>query len=185
MHVTGSADQLVKPLSQLHNPFIQLNQISLCLNRALLIPEHKAIISQRLDFQIIIKMNQPGKLRVRNPSQKGLVKLPSLTSRANNETFPVLLQQALWNTGPSGIVGKMGPADQTVQINTPYIIFSQNNHMVGRHFHDCSRIHSAQSIKLIQILHVPLPQQLYKSGKYLCSSLRVIYCPVMIFQRNV
>ena len=76
--VAGGADQLVKLHSQFHYLFIYINQILLGFNRTLLVPEHKSVVSQRLDFQVIVEIHKPGNLRIRRPAKQGLVQFPGL-----------------------------------------------------------------------------------------------------------
>ena len=89
MHIAGSADQLAKLCAQIYDPFVDLDQIVPRLYCAFFVPEHKRIISKRLDFQIIIKIYQPGNLCIRRSSQKSLVQLSCLTGRADNKPFSV------------------------------------------------------------------------------------------------
>ena len=79
MNVAGGADQLVKLHSQFHYLFIDIYQILLGFHRALLVPEHECIVSQRLDFQVIIEIHKPGNLCVRCAAKQGLVQFPGLT----------------------------------------------------------------------------------------------------------
>ena len=76
--VAGGADKLVKLHSQFHYLFININQILLGLNRVLLVPKHKRVISQRLDFQVIVEIHKPGNLRIRRAAKQGLIQFPGL-----------------------------------------------------------------------------------------------------------
>ena len=73
MNVTGSAHQLTKLGSQIYDLFIYLDQVFFCLNCTFFIPEHKRIVSQRLDLQIIVEIYQSGNLRIGSPAKKGLI----------------------------------------------------------------------------------------------------------------
>ena len=55
MYIAGRDHRLVKQLSELYNPPVKLHQILHGLHRFPVTANHKRIIPQRLDFQIIIK----------------------------------------------------------------------------------------------------------------------------------
>ena len=60
MDITGSHNRLVELLSQLHDLFVDLDQVFLGVDGiVLLILDHEHIVPKRLDFQIIVKAYQP------------------------------------------------------------------------------------------------------------------------------
>ena len=66
VNVTGSYHRLVKGLSQLHDLPVDLLKIFLSLDIIpVRIPEHKGIVADRLDLQIIIEVYDPGDLCIR------------------------------------------------------------------------------------------------------------------------
>ena len=71
-----------------------------------------------------------------------------------------------------------------VQIYPSHIIFCQNNSMIGRHFLYRRNRYRPFFIKLIQIGNIPLPAHGNKFLKNLCSTGRIVYCPVVVFQGN-
>ena len=65
MDVTGSHYRLIKRLSQLHNLPVDFLKVFLCLNIITVrIPEHKGVVSNGLDFQIIIEIYDSGNLSI-------------------------------------------------------------------------------------------------------------------------
>ena len=71
---------------QLHQVLVRIDHIRL------FICDHKTVISQRLDFQIIIEVNQTGNLLVRRVAQEGLEELSCLTGAADDQSLPVCLK---------------------------------------------------------------------------------------------
>ena len=66
VNVTGSYHRLIKGLSQLHDLPVDLLKIFLSLDIIpVRIPEHKGIVADRLDLQIIIEVYDPGDLCIR------------------------------------------------------------------------------------------------------------------------
>ena len=60
MDVAGSADQLAELLPQFYDFPVQIPQFLLCLHRTFFIPQHKSVIADGLNFQIVVKPNQSG-----------------------------------------------------------------------------------------------------------------------------
>ena len=61
MHIAGSADRFLELLSQLDDPAVQIPQILFILDRAVLVPDHKRIIANGLDLQVIIEIHDSSK----------------------------------------------------------------------------------------------------------------------------
>ena len=95
MHITGRADRLVELLAEGDDLPVDVHEIIHRLYRALLVPQHEHVVSERLDLQIIVEFYDLRKLRIRNPAEDRLVKLSRLTGRADDQTFPVLIQHTL------------------------------------------------------------------------------------------
>ena len=185
MHIAGGTYQFVKLCTQLHYLFIDLDQVVLGLYRTLLIPEHESVIAQGLYFQIIIEVHQPCDLRIRGTAKQGLIQLTRLTGGTDDKALPVLVKDALGDSGPSCIVLQVGPTHQAVQVDPPDIILGQDDHMIGGQLSDGGRIHGAQPIQAVQVRHRPIPEHFYKGSKYLCRGSCIIHCPVMVCQGNV
>ena len=97
----------------------------------LVIRDHKFIISKRLNFQIVIKINQSGNLRIRCISQYCLIQLSCLAGTSHQKTIPMLFQHTLRYTRTSVIIFQMRLAYQFIQINTSRLISGKNNRMVS------------------------------------------------------
>ena len=78
MHIAGRTHRLVKLLAEGSDLPIDIHQVIHRLHRALLIPQHKHVVSERLDLQIVIKLHELRKLRIRHAPQDRLIKLPRL-----------------------------------------------------------------------------------------------------------
>ena len=58
MHITGCHHRLMELFTEPDNLFIDLNQIVIGRNRRIFISYKECIVSERLDFQLIIKVYQ-------------------------------------------------------------------------------------------------------------------------------
>ena len=66
------------------------------------------LFRQGLDLVIVIKIRKPRDL-LRGPLlQDRLIEFPRLAGAADQKPFPVLVQKALRDPGPSGIIGHVG-----------------------------------------------------------------------------
>ena len=156
MHITGSHHRLVKLFSQLYDPPVILLKILLCIGRTVLISQHKCIVADGLDLQIIIKFYNTGDILVGSAPHQCPKQFSCLTGRAEKQSFPVFHIQALGYPRPSGIIVKMRLGDQPVQIDPPCIVLSQNDGMVGRQLFHCIRGYLSCLIQLIQVKDFPL-----------------------------
>ncbi len=146
MDITGGADRFLKLLSQTDDSSVQILQILYCVHRIILFSKHKLIISQRLNFEIIIKIHNFPDFRVRDSPQHSLKQFSRLTGRSDNQPFPILLQNALGNPGNPVKIVDVGPGHQPVQIHSSDIIFSQKNNMVRRQFSNRLRVQITELI---------------------------------------
>ena len=73
MHIAGRTHRLVKLLAEGNDLPVDIHQVIHCLHRALLIPQHKHVVSQRLDLQIIVELHDLRKLCIRYTPQDRLV----------------------------------------------------------------------------------------------------------------
>ena len=185
MNVAGCAYGFSQLFPHLNDSPVQIHQIFHGFYGAFFIPQHKGIVAQGLNFQKVIKGCHLHQLRSGQSPQKGLVKFPSLTGRTNDEPFSVLVQETFGNPGTFCKIVNMGPGYQPVEIDSSYLVFGQNNHMVSRQFFDGVRTELTHFIQLIQIFYASGSEHFYKFYKNFCSSSGIIYGPVMIFQRNI
>ena len=80
MDVTGGNQRLIKLLGQFSHLKVNIYKVIIILNfRKILTPYHKCIISDRLDFQIIIKACYLKQLLMACPGYYSSDKLTSLT----------------------------------------------------------------------------------------------------------
>ena len=185
MHVAGSAYQLIKLHAKFNNPLIDFYQVVFRLHRALLVPEHEGVVAKRLYLQIIVEIHKPCNLSVRRAAQQRLVQFPGLAGRADDQAFPVLIKDTLGDPGPSGIIFQVGPAHQTVEVDTSDIILGKDDYMVGGQLADGIGIHCAHSVKALQVGNAPVPEHPDKRGEYLSRCPCIIHCPVMVSQGDI
>ena len=185
MYVAGSHNRLSKSIPQLHNPLIEPDQIFFRLKDRTLSPQHKIIISKRLDLQIIIEVHQPCNLLLLGRAHQGLVKLPCLAGGSHNQALPVFLQHALGNPGTFGIIFQVGPRHHPVQVYPANFVFCKDNHVVSGKLFDSVRIQLSHGIHRIQICHISVFQHFQEFEEDLCRTARIIHRPVMVFQGDV
>ena len=58
MHITRCNDRLMKFFSETHDLLVDLNQIVIRCNRRILIADKECIVTEWLDFKIIVEVNQ-------------------------------------------------------------------------------------------------------------------------------
>ena len=125
--IPSGAYRLSKPLPQLHHPAVKSPQVVQVPGNAFLVPKHKLVIAQRLDFQVIIKVNQPGQLPLRRSPKNCLEQLPRLAGGADDEPLPVLINEGFGHNGKTVKVLQMGLRHQLVQISQPGLVFCQHD----------------------------------------------------------
>ena len=84
MNVAGSTDRFSELVSQFHDLLVNVDQILLRIHSALFIPEHKAVVAQRLNFQVVIEPDQSGDLRIGPAPKQCLIQFPRLTGRSHD-----------------------------------------------------------------------------------------------------
>ena len=133
MHVTGSNDRLFELISKFHDFFVQFNQIFIRFHTViLLIRDHKCIVSKRLNFQIIIEIDQSGNLRLRCISKQCLIQFSGLTRTSDQKSIPEFQKKTLRHSRTTSVIFQMRLADQFIKIHTAGLISCQNDCMVCR-----------------------------------------------------
>ena len=102
MRVAGSADRLAAFFTKLNDPSIELPQLFLVLDHALL--NHERVVADRLNLQVVVEVRDFDKLRFRSSLPDRGEQLPSFTGRAENESLSQLLQSRPRNTGVAAVV---------------------------------------------------------------------------------
>ena len=152
MHVTGRNNRLSELISKFNDFLIQLDQVLIGIYAVVFfVCKHKCIISKRLDFQIIIKIDQSGDFRFRCISKQCLVKLPGLAGTSYQKSLSVLQKKTLWHSRSPPVIFQMRLADQLVQINSSSLISCKDDCMVRRKLLD--RIDRNISL-FIQCIHI-------------------------------
>ena len=185
MYVTGGNHRFVKLFSQFYNPLV--DRLNILHGMYIFHPfrrNHKFVVTQGLNFQIVIKVYNPADFRIRLAPQHRLVQLAGFTGAAQQYALPVLLKQALGNSGPSGIIGQMGFRYHRIQIHSAHVILRQHNGMIGRHSFHRVRAAGAQGIDVCQPMDAFFLQHGNKFDKYLRRGLCIIHRTVMVFQGN-
>ena len=186
MHITGGKNRFVQLFSQFHNLPIQILQIFLGLDIfPVLFPDHKCIVADRLDLQIVIKVRNTNYFLLCFSLQNCLEQLSCFTGRSQNQSLPILLYSTLRDTRSSVVILKVRPRHQTVQINSSNLILCQNNGMIGWQLLNLFHRSASQLINAIQIKYILFSQHLYKFQKNICRTFRIIHRAVMVVQINM
>ena len=103
MHVAGGDHQLV----ELSRPALQSCRLISCsssigVDGALLIPQHEAVVADRLNLQIVVETSQDVTISSSGlPSKIALVEFARLTGRSEQQSLSVLYEFALWHRAVS------------------------------------------------------------------------------------
>ena len=181
MYVARRHHRFSKILAQLYDRFVNFPKILVCLHRIAFFPQHKRIVAVWLYFQVIVKINNPGDLRLRSAKKHCLIQFSGFAGRAQQQPFPTAHQFAFGYSWPLLKIGKMRHRYQTIQIDPSIIVSRQYNRMVSRHLSNLLRRRLPLLIERIQIIDSTLCQHLDKFYKDLCRTLRVFYGTMMIF----
>ena len=137
MHIAGCDNRFFKLIPQFDDFFIDLDQVFIGLNTVILfICQHKCIVSERLDFQIIVEIYKSCNLRFRCISKNCLIQFPCFTGTSDQKPVPVFQKQTLRYTRTTTVIFQMRLTHQLIQINSPCLISCQNDCMISRQFLD-------------------------------------------------
>ena len=114
MDVAGGAHRLVQRLAQGYDGAVEVLQLLLALHHTL--AQHEGIVAQRLNLQEIVPGGNALKLRKVFPLYNCLKQLSGLAGRADNESLPVLVDQALGHDGVAFEVVQVRGRDELVEI---------------------------------------------------------------------
>ena len=107
MYITGGNDRLLKFFTKTHDLPDIFPEIFLRVYRILGIPQHKSVIAQGLDLQVIVKIHDSCHFLAGRSSKNCLIQFPRLAGRTYDQTFPVFIQKTLGNPRSSGKIFKM------------------------------------------------------------------------------
>lgn len=93
--------------------------------------EHKAVVADGLNLQIIIKTGDLTQLVPRAAVDHGAEKLARLAGAAQKQALAVLDQDAFGDARFFIKIFQMGLGDQLIQILKPRLVLHQNNLVIG------------------------------------------------------
>ncbi len=134
VNVACGTHRPVQGLAQLHNGPVKVLQHLHIGHLGLPVfvwAEHKEVVAQGLDFQVIVPGGHPFQLLPLPLIGHRLVELTSLTGRAQNQSLPIFLDLAFQHERVAAEVLQMGVRDQAVEIAQALLVFGQHNEMVG------------------------------------------------------
>ena len=139
MHITGCNDRLAKLIAKVADLPVDILQIFHGLYRCFLIIKQEHVVSNRLDLIVIIEITKSCDFILALSVQYCTVKLARLTGGANDQTFPVFVDQTLRHTWTPVKICQMRLRNQTVQIHSSNLICRQYDTMIRFCFPDCIR----------------------------------------------
>ena len=184
MHVTGCNNRLLELVTQFDDFFVDLDQVFIGLNTVILfICQHKCIVSERLDFQIIIEIYKSCNLRFRCISKNCLIQFSRLTGTSDQKPVPVFEKQTLRYTRTTTIIFQMRLAYKLIQVDSACLISCQNDCMISRQFLDRVDRYVSLPVQCIHIINITFFQHFHKAYKNFRGTCRIIHCPVVMIQR--
>ena len=132
--VAGGDDRLVQVLAQPDHRPVELFDGFVAGDPAL--PDHILVVAQGLDFQNVVVGSDLLELLIRAPLHNGPVELPCLAGRGQQQSLPVLVQQAPGHPGLFEEVGHMGLADDLIEVFQAHLVLHQDDEVVIFLFQD-------------------------------------------------
>ena len=175
----------MKLLSQPDDFPVELLEILLTADRRVfLVLNEKTIVSERLYFEIIIKVHNLRNFRIRRSPQQCLVELSGHTGGSDDQPLAVLLHKALGKLRLTVKVFQMRFGYTAVQIYSARLVFCENDRVAGFHLADCVLIHASFPVQRIQVINPLFAKHRHKFHKNPGRTFGVIHGTVMMFQRN-
>ena len=190
MHVSCGDDRLARQLTQSHDRAVEIEQILFCpdLRIFILHPgrfQHEAVIISGLDLQIVVKVHDLREHFVGALFQNSLHELAHDTGAANDDTLPILCQQALGDPGLFEEISQMGLADHGIEVGAAGSIFCDQDTVMGAEPLYSLRCRYAELLDLSQSINLSCLEKRDHIQEDPRSTRRVIHCPVMIFQGDI
>ena len=139
MHIARRNHRLFEHFAKRYNPTVDIGKLLLRVDRLPVTAQQKVIISKRLDFQIIIKLDQPDNILLWSAAQNCAVDLAALTGRAKQQTLAVLDKFTFRDPRLLMVISQMRHRDQLIEINTPDVVGCKHDRMISRQLLDSSR----------------------------------------------
>ena len=170
-------------LSQCTDSFIDLSDIIIRMNVIIMIGiHHEMVVSDRLNLQIIIKIDQPGDFLFRTVLHNCTVQFPCTAGTSDNQSFPVLYQFTLGNQRKSLEVSQMRFTDQCIQMHSAECILRQNDAVMRPQMLYHFRRGYAECIDLRQILHIFFLHHGNEFQENKRSAFRIVYRTMMVLK---
>ena len=120
MHIARGADGLAQLFTQAHDHLVPFLDLVPALGDELALfvwAEHKAVVGQGLDLQVVIPGRNALQLPPVLPPDDGLVQLPCFAGGAKDQALPVLVDLALGHDGEVPVeVVQVRQRDELIEI---------------------------------------------------------------------
>ena len=131
MHVAGCTDGFPVLLAERDDPAHEIPKILLRI--ALAVPraaQHEGIVHDRLYFQVVVEVHEPGDLFIRGFVHQRAVQFSRLAGGSDDQSLAAFLQQALRDARPLMEEFQMRFGNQAVEIDASGIVLRQQDHVI-------------------------------------------------------
>ena len=192
MHVTGCHNRLSIGFAQFHNlpvhVFDVFHRMDIFHSGRI---NHKFIVAQRLNFQIIIKMYQFLNALLWFAVQKSTIQFPRFAGTAQNQAFPHLHKFAFGDSRATEEIINMCHGNQFIEIPQTCIVLHQNDGMISAEFFIVHRT-AGKNIDFIQGENLLFCQHIQEFNKYFRCCFRIVdgtmvsvQCYAQMFTNNI
>ena len=190
MHIARGADGLAQLFTQAHDHLVPFLDLVPALGDELALfvrAEHKAVVGQGLDLQVVVPGRNALELPPVLPPDDGLVQLPCFAGGAKDQALPVLVDLALGHDGEVPVeVVQIRQRDELIEIPQADLVLRQHDKMLGHPLGlaqgGCLR---QAGVDLLEGLHPSVPEHLGKGHQHVAHHGRVVRSPVVVEVRQV
>ena len=95
MYVTGGNSHHIELVTERNNLFVYVLKLGRGSNRS--VPQHKRVVAERLNFEIVIKLRNIKQLIIALAVKNRAVQLARFAGRADDYTIAELFDNAFWH----------------------------------------------------------------------------------------
>ena len=130
VYVTGGTARFSQFIRQAENIAVPVAQLLLVLRHALC--DHKVVVADRLNLQIVVERRQPLDLLPRLALGQCAEYLARLTRRAENQSLTVTDEFAARHNGALVVIFQKALGNQLIQVSQSRLVLHQNDKMIAR-----------------------------------------------------
>ena len=184
--IACGAHRFAKFLAQADNGAVELPQFLLRLHLA--VAEHKGVVAQGLDLQIVVERGNALQLCPVLMISDGTEQLARFAGRADNETLAVLHQFRLGDGGHAVEILQIGHGDQLIEVLQAQLILRQKDNMLRETVGAVSLGAQCQHhiVDLLQAVDVMLLAHLLEErDQHIAHRGGIVGCAVVVKDRQI